>query len=130
MVNDIISDMLTRIRNANRVKHYITEIPYTRLTEDIAIILQSNGFISHYVKKEKESTFLLYLKYSGKDRKPVITEITRVSKPGMRVYTKSKNLPIILDNLGIAILSTSQGLMTNIEARKQKIGGEILCYVS
>jgi small subunit ribosomal protein S8 len=131
VVTDTISDMLTRIRNANMVKHQIVQIPATKMSLAIAEILKSEGFIKDfesYTQNEKKY-FLISLKYVGKSRKPVICKIERVSKPGLRVYSKAKELPRILDNLGIAILSTSKGVMTNLKAKELGIGGEVLCYI-
>lgn len=131
MVNDIISDMLTRIRNANLVKHQIVQIPLTRMSLAIAEILKEEGFIEDFENYEENNKkyLLISLKYIGKSRKPVICKIERISKPGLRVYSNSKSLPKVLDNLGIAIISTSKGLMTNLKARELGIGGEILCYI-
>ena len=131
MITDTISDMLTRIRNATMVKHQIVQIPVTKLSLSIAKILREEGFIEDFedYKEDKQDFLLLSLKYSGKSRKPVINEIKRISKPGLRVYKKSKELPIVLDNLGIAIMSTSKGVMTNIKAKDLGIGGEVLCYI-
>ncbi len=131
MVNDTISDMLTRIRNANMVKHQIVEIPFTKISLGISLILKEEGFIEDfdiYVEKSRKNLLLL-LKYKGKSREPVITSIQRVSRPGLRVYRNAKKLPRVLANLGIAIVSTPQGLMTNLKAKKLGIGGEILCYI-
>lgn len=131
MVNDTISDMLTRIRNANMVRHQIVQIPSTKMSLAIASILKEEGFIEdfeNYVENNKKY-LLISLKYLGKLRKPVIVKIERVSKPGLRIYSNSKKLPRILDGLGIAIISTSKGVMTNLEAKKLGIGGEILCYI-
>lgn len=131
MVNDTISDMLTRIRNANMVKHQIVEIPFTKISLGISLILKEEGFIEDfdiYVEKSRKNLLLL-LKYKGKSREPVITAIQRVSRPGLRVYRNAKKLPRVLANLGIAIVSTPQGLMTNLKAKKLGIGGEILCYI-
>jgi small subunit ribosomal protein S8 len=131
MVTDTISDMLTRIRNANMVKHQIVQIPDTKMSLAIAKILKEEGFIEDFENYEenKFKYLLLSLKYSGKSRKPVICMIKRISKPGLRVYSNSKELPKVLDNLGIAIISTSRGVMTNLNAKKLGIGGEILCYI-
>lgn len=131
MVNDTISDMLTRIRNANMVKHQIVEIPFTKISLAIGLILKEEGFIEDfniYLEKSRKNLLIL-LKYKGKSREPVITTIQRVSKPGLRVYRNAKKLPRVLANLGIAIVSTPQGLMTNLKAKKLGIGGEILCYI-
>ena len=131
MVNDTISDMLTRIRNANMVKHQIVEIPFTKISLGISLILKEEGFIEDfdiYFEKSRKNLLLL-LKYKGKSREPVITAIQRISRPGLRVYKNAKKLPKVLANLGIAIVSTPQGLMTNLKAKKLGIGGEILCYI-
>lgn len=131
MVTDTISDMLTRIRNATMVKHQIVQIPVTKMSLAIASILKDEGFIEDFeIYTENSRNYLLIsLKYKGKQRKSVITKIERISKPGLRVYTGAKKLPKVLGNLGIAIISTSQGVMTNLEAKKLGIGGEILCYI-
>ena len=131
MVNDTISDMLTRIRNANLVKHQIVQIPATKMSLAIAQILKEEGFIEdfeNYLENDKKY-LLMSLKYTGSNRKPVICKIERISKPGLRVYSNSKELPKILDNLGIAIISTSKGVMTNFKAKELGIGGEVLCYI-
>jgi small subunit ribosomal protein S8 len=131
VVTDTISDMLTRIRNANMVKHQIVQIPATKMSLAIAEILKEEGFIEdfeNYTENEKKY-LLISLKYSGKSRKPVICKIERVSKPGLRVYSNSNKLPRILDDLGIAIISTSKGVMTNLKAKELGIGGEVLCYI-
>lgn len=131
MVTDTISDMLTRIRNANMVKHQIVQIPATKMSLAIAEILKNEGFIEDFESyNENEKKYLLIsLKYVGKSRKPVICKIERVSKPGLRVYSKANQLPRILDNLGIAIISTSSGVMTNLKAKELGVGGEVLCYI-
>ena len=131
MVTDTISDMLTRIRNANMVKHQIVQIPATKMSSAIAKILKEEGFIEDFedYTENKQKYLLISLKYIGKSRKPVISQITRVSKPGLRIYSNSKILPRVLDNLGIAIISTSKGVMTNIKAKDLGIGGEVLCYI-
>ena len=131
MVNDTISDTLTRIRNANMVKHQIVQIPATKMSLEIARILKEEGFIEDFESYEenKRKYLLISLKYIGKTRKPVICKIERVSKPGLRVYSNSKKLPKVLDNLGIAIISTSKGIMTNLKAKELGIGGEVLCYI-
>mgnify|MGYP001555798273 FL=1 len=131
MVNDTISDMLTRIRNATMVKHQIVQIPATRMSLAIAKILKEEGFIQEFesYSEDNKNYLLISLKYTGKSRQSVIYKIKRVSKPGLRIYSNSKKLPRVLDNLGIAIISTSQGVMTNIKAKKLGIGGEVLCYI-
>ena len=132
MVNDTISDMLTRIRNANMVKHQIVQIPATKMSAIIAKILKEEGFVKDFENYEEDNRkyLLISLKYTGKTRESVICKIERVSKPGLRVYASSKKLPKVLDNLGIAIVSTSKGVMTNLKAKELGIGGEILCYIS
>lgn len=131
MVTDTISDMLTRIRNATMVKHQIVQIPATKMSLAIASILKDEGFIEDFESyTENQFKYLLIsLKYIGKSRQPVICKIKRVSKPGLRVYSNSKELPRVLDNLGIAIISTSNGVMTNLKAKELGIGGEVLCYI-
>ena len=131
MVNDTISDMLTRIRNATMVKHQIVQIPSTKMSLAIAKILKDEGFIEDFegYVENKKNYVLLSLKYFGKSRKSVISKIERVSKPGLRVYSNSKELPRVLNDLGIAILSTSKGVMTNLKAKELGIGGEVLCYL-
>lgn len=131
MVNDTVSDMLTRIRNSNMIKHQIVQIPSTKMSVAIAEILKEEGFIEDfesYIENNK-NYLLLSLKYIGKSRTSVISKIKRISKPGLRVYSNSKELPRVLNDLGIAIISTSKGLMTNIKARELGIGGEVLCYI-
>ena len=131
MINDTISDMLTRIRNANMVKHRIVQIPFTKMSIAIVKILKEEGFIEdfeNYMENNKKQ-LLISLKYVGKSRQPVISKIERISKPGLRVYKNSKQLPKVLDNLGISIISTSKGVMTNLKAKKLGIGGEVICYI-
>ena len=131
MVTDTISDILTRIRNAIMVKHQIVQIPVTKMSLAITSILKEEGFIEDFESYEenKQKYLLLSLKYLGKSRKSVISKIQRISKPGLRVYKNSKELPNVLDNLGIAILSTSKGIMTNLKAKELGVGGEVLCYI-
>jgi small subunit ribosomal protein S8 len=131
VVTDIISDMLTRIRNANQVKHQIVQIPATKMSVAIAEILKDEGFIEDF-EIYNEGLFkylLLSLKYKGKSREPIISQIERIIKPGSRVYASAKKLPKVLGDLGIAIISTSNGVMTNLKAKELGIGGEILCYI-
>ena len=131
MVTDTISDMLTRIRNANMVKHQIVQIPSTKMSLAITEILKAEGYIEDFEQySENNKNYLLVsLKYIGKSRQPVICKLERVSKPGLRVYSSSKELPKVLNNLGIAIISTSKGVMTNLKAKELGIGGEVLCYI-
>ena len=134
MVTDSISDILTRIRNANMVKHQIVEIPLSKMSKAIVTILKEEGFIEDFeiFDTELETTgphLLISLKYKGKSREPVICKIKRISKPGLRVYANTKKLPKVLNGLGIAIISTSKGVMTNLKAKELGIGGEVLCYI-
>lgn len=130
VMTDPIADMLTRIRNANSVLHEKVEVPGSNIKESIAAILKSEGFIKDYEKvaDSKQGIIRIALKY-GPDRDKVITGIKRISKPGLRVYAKKDQLPRVLGGLGIAIISTSQGLMTDKAARKAGLGGEVLAYV-
>ncbi len=130
MVNDTVADMLTRIRNANAMKYKTVEIPGTKLTKGIADILTKEGFIAGYdVNKLAVGEMLVVnLKYS-KTKERVINGLKRISKPGLRVYAKADEMPRVLNGLGIAIVSTSEGLMTDKEARAKKIGGEVLAYI-
>lgn len=129
--NDTIADMLTRIRNACLVKHQTTNVPSTRMTRSIAKVLKDEGFIADYEETGEgvKKYLVVSLKYKGKNRQPIITAMKRVSKPGLRVYSNCKELPRVLGGIGIAIISTSSGIMTDREARRQGIGGEVLCYV-
>ena len=131
MVTDHISDMLTRIRNANMVKHQIVQIPFTKMSLAIAEILKNEGYIENFenFRENNRKYLLISLKYIGKNRQPVISKLKRISKPGLRIYTNSKQLPTVLDNLGIAIISTSKGVITNLKAKELGVGGEILCYI-
>ena len=131
MVTDTISDMLTRIRNASMVKHQIVQIPASRMSLAIGDILKTEGFIEDFESytENGKKYILISLKYLGKSRKSVISKIERVSKPGLRIYSNAKQLPKVLDNLGIAIISTSKGVMTNLKAKELGIGGEVLCYI-
>ena len=131
MVNDTISDLLTRIRNANNTKHHLVQVLSSKVTKNIVAILKEEGFIDdfEYITTDRNPYILISLKYVGKQKKPVITYLERISKPGIRVYTNSGNIPMVLGNLGITILSTSQGIMTGNSAKTLKIGGEILCNI-
>lgn len=130
MNTDPIADMLTRIRNANMVSHTSVEMPSSKLKVQLARLLKEEGFISDYKEKEVGKFLVLEitLKYDSKN-KPVISKLERVSKPGLRSYSKAKNLPKVLGGMGIAIVSTSKGLLTDRKARKENIGGEVLCYI-
>jgi len=130
MNTDPIADMLTRIRNANLVSHETVEMPSSKLKVELAKLLKEEGYIVDYTVKEvgKFKFLSIVLKYDSK-RKPVISNLKRISKPGLRNYCKSKNLPKVLGGLGIAIVTTSKGLFTDRKARKENIGGEVICYV-
>ena len=131
MTNDTVADMLTRIRNANLARHQIVAIPSTKMTKAIAKVLSDEGLIDSFEELNNglRGSLLLSLKYNGFERKPVIEKIQSVSKPGLRVYSSSKKMPRVLGGFGTAIISTSCGLMTDREARRQVVGGEILCYI-
>ena len=131
MSHDSVADMLTKIRNASLVKHQIVQLPLTNLTKEIAKVLLSEGFIVSFeeLKNGANSSLLLVLKYTGKDRIPKITNIQRVSKPGLRVYKNSKKMPRVLGGFGTAIISTSKGSVTDQFARQENIGGEVLCFI-
>ncbi len=129
--NDTIADMLTRIRNSCMARHQTTQVPSTKMTRSIAKVLKDEGFIADYEEGGEGigRHLVLSLKYKGKTRRPIITALKRVSKPGLRVYSNRKELPRVLGGIGIAIISTSSGIMTDREARRQGLGGEVLCYV-
>ena len=130
VVTDTIADMLTRIRNANSMGYEEVSVPSSKLKVELARILKEEGFIKDYkvVSEGVEKNILLTLKYGNKKER-VITGLKRISKPGLRVYVKSDEVPKVLNGLGIAIMSTSKGIMTDKEARKQNLGGEVLAYV-
>lgn len=129
--NDTIADMLTRIRNSCMARHQTTEIPSTKMTRSIAKVLRDEGFIANYEEAGEgiKKSLVLSLKYNTKTRNPTIRTLKRVSRPGLRVYKNRKELPRVLGGIGIAIISTSRGVMTDREARLQGVGGEVLCYV-
>ena len=129
-MTDPIADMLTRIRNANTVGHTSVEMPSSKLKIQLAKVLKEEGFITDYEEKKvgKFKVLTITLKYDAKN-KPIITKLERVSKPGLRNYSKAKNLPKVLGGMGIAVVSTSKGLLTDRKARKENLGGEVLCYV-
>lgn len=130
VMSDPIADMLTRIRNANTVRHETVEIPASTIKKEIAEILKKEGFIrdAEYIEDNKQGIIRLFLKY-GPNNERVISGLKRISKPGLRVYTKSTEVPRVLGGLGIAIISTSKGIMTDKDARQSKAGGEVICYV-
>lgn len=131
-MTDPIADMLTRVRNANIAMHDEVSMPSSKLKEALAEVLHSEGYITAYTAEESTSTpgrkLTITMKYSP-ERERVISGIKRISKPGLRVYKKSDEIPRVLGGLGVAVLSTSKGLVTDREARKGKVGGEVLCYV-
>jgi small subunit ribosomal protein S8 len=131
-MTDPLADMLTRIRNANVAMHDEVRMPSSKLKESLAAVLEKEGYISAFHVSDNTdrpgSTLVVEMKYSP-ERERVISGVRRVSKPGLRVYTKADKIPRVLGGLGVAVLSTSQGLMTDREARKRRMGGEILCYV-
>ena len=130
VVTDTIADMLTRIRNANAMRYTNVSVPASNLKIEVARILKEEGYIEDYkiVKEDVQGTIELTLKYGDKKER-VITGLKRISKPGLRVYAKSNEIPKVLNGLGIAIISTSKGIMTDKEARKQNLGGEVLAYI-
>ena len=130
MNTDPIADMLTRIRNANTVSHATVEVPASKLKVQLAKLLKEEGFIADYEVKEEGNfkVIVITLKYEA-NGKPVITKLQRVSKPGLRHYSKAKNLEKVLGGMGIAVVSTPKGLLTDRKARKENVGGEVLCHV-
>lgn len=129
VMTDPIADMLTRIRNATIVRDKVVEIPASKIKKELARIFKEEGYIqdSEMVDDGKQGVIRVYLKYNGKEN--VITGIKRISKPGLRVYAQKEEIPKVLGGLGIAVLSTSQGIMTDRKARTEGIGGEVICYV-
>ena len=128
---DVVADMLTRLRNANAAKHDKVDVPASKLKTSIADILYNEGYISKYefLKDKKQGMLRIFLKYVDAKKNPVIMSLKRVSKPGLRLYYSCKDLPKVMKGLGIAILSTSKGVMTDREARKRNVGGEVLAFV-
>jgi small subunit ribosomal protein S8 len=129
-MTDPIADMLTRIRNANMVRHEKLEVPASKIKRDIAEILKKEGFVRdvEFIEDNKQGIIRIFLKYGGNNER-VITGLKRISKPGLRVYAKTGEVPRVLNGLGIAIVSTSQGVFTDKEARAKQVGGEVLAYV-
>lgn len=130
MMTDPIADLLTRIRNANMVRHATVDIPASKTKKSIVEILLKEGFISNYemVTVDNHEAIRVTMKY-GADKSRVITGIKRISKPGLKVYAKRNELPKVLGGLGVAVISTSKGIITDKEARKLQVGGEVICYV-
>ncbi|MFN8353833.1 MAG: 30S ribosomal protein S8 [Spirosomataceae bacterium] len=131
MTTDPIADYLTRLRNAIKARHRIVEIPASNIKKEITKVLYDKGFIQNYKFEDNsvQGTIKIALKYNPVTKQPAILSLTRISKPGLRKYTGSSRLPRVLNGLGIAILSTSKGVMTDKEARTLNVGGEVLCYV-
>ena len=129
-MTDPIADMLTRIRNANMVKHETVDVPASNMKKEIARILLEEGFIRGYdvIEDGKQGIIRIQLKY-GQMSERVITGLKRISKPGMRVYAANQEIPKVLNGLGISIISTSKGILTDKQARKENVGGEVICYV-
>lgn len=129
-MTDPIADFLTRVRNANLARHEVVEAPASKIKKSIAEILKAEGFIRdfEYINDNKQGVIRVFLKY-GEDRNRVITGIQRISKPGLRKYAKAEELPKVLNGLGIAIISTSAGVITDKEARSKQVGGEVIAYV-
>ncbi|MUV38096.1 30S ribosomal protein S8 [Lentibacillus sp. JNUCC-1] len=130
VMTDPIADMLTRIRNANMVRHEKLELPASAIKKEIADILKREGFVRdyEYVEDNKQGILRIFLKY-GANNERVITGLKRISKPGLRVYAKADEVPRVLNGLGIAVVSTSHGVLSDKEARSQAVGGEVLAYV-
>lgn len=129
-MSDVIADMLTRIRNANDAKHATVDIPASNMKKSIAEILVNEGYIKSYqiIEDGKQGTIRVTLKY-GKDKSKVIRGLRRVSKPGLRIYASCEDMPRVMNGLGIAIVSTSKGIMTDKQARKENVGGEVIAFV-
>jgi len=130
VMTDPIADLLTRIRNANMVRHEKLEVPASNMKKEIAEILKREGFIRdvEYIEDNKQGIIRIFLKY-GQNNERVITGLKRISKPGLRVYAKADEVPRVLNGLGIALVSTSQGVVTDKEARAKQVGGEVLAYI-
>ncbi|NGX34502.1 MAG: 30S ribosomal protein S8 [Candidatus Anoxychlamydiales bacterium] len=126
--NDPIAEFLTKIRNAQKAQHKHVDITLNKMKINMAKILKEQGFIENFIQNEKQRKMRLFLKYS-KNRKGIITQLKRISKPGRRMYAPKDKLPRVLGGIGLAIVSTSKGVMTDNQARKLKVGGEILCYI-
>ncbi|MBM7588291.1 small subunit ribosomal protein S8 [Bacillus pakistanensis] len=129
-MTDPIADLLTRIRNANMVRHEKLEVPASNIKKEIAEILKREGFVRdvEFVEDSKQGVIRIFLKY-GSNNERVITGVKRISKPGLRVYAKANEVPKVLNGLGVALVSTSQGVITDKEARAKQVGGEVLAYV-
>lgn len=130
MMTDPIADFLTRIRNANMAYHEKVEVPASRVKRAMAEILKNEGYIKdyEYIEDGKQGILRIYLKY-GPNKERVITGLKRISRPGLRIYAKKDQLPRVLGGLGIAVISTSKGIMTDKQARREGLGGEVICYI-
>ncbi|MCK5218381.1 30S ribosomal protein S8 [bacterium] len=130
LVSDPIADLLTRMRNANRASHEKVDIPFSRMKQEIVRLIKDEGFIRNYrmLEGRPQGTLRVFLKY-GPNRERVIKDLKRISKPGRRIYTSAESIPKVLGGLGVAILSTSQGMMTDRQARRARLGGEVICYI-
>jgi len=130
-MTDPVADMLTRIRNANTAGHDTVDIPASKVKKSIAEILKSEGYIENYSFNEddKQGIISIEMKYGGDKKEKVISGLKKISKPGLKVYAKSDDVPKVLGGLGIAIISTSSGVISDSEARKLRVGGEVICYV-
>ncbi len=132
MNTDPIADYLTRIRNAIKARHSIVEIPASNIKKEITKVLHEKGYIRQYKFDDQakvQGTIKIALKYNADTKQPAIVKLQRISKPGLRKYAGHENLPEVINGLGISILSTSKGIMSDKEARKMKLGGEVLCYI-
>lgn len=129
-MSDPIADLLTRIRNANRANHEKVDIPFSKMKQEIVRLIKEEGFVKNYklLEDKRQGTIRVFMKY-GPNREHVIKDMKRVSKPGCRVYTSADRIPRVLGGLGVAILSTSKGIMTDRQARRARVGGEVLCYL-
>ena len=128
-MTDPIADFLTRIRNAQMAKSKVVEIPSSNMKKSITKILYDNGYILNYKFDDEKDIIKIALKYNLQTKQPVIKRLERISRPGLRKYTSVENMPRVLNGLGIAVISTSQGVMTNKEATAKNLGGEVLCYI-
>lgn len=129
-MSDSVSDLLTRLRNANRANHEKVDIPFSKMRQEIIRLIKEEGFVKNfkYLEDKRQGTIRVFMKY-GPNRERVIKDLKRVSKPGCRVYTNADRIPRVLGGLGVAILSTSKGIMTDRQARRARVGGEVLCYI-
>ncbi len=130
-ISDVIADMLTRIRNANSAKHETVDIPASNMKKAIAQILVDEGYVKEYkvIEDGKQGIIRIALKYQGASRTPVLQGLRRVSKPGLRIYSSSEDMPRVMKGIGTAIVSTSKGVMTDKAARKENVGGEVLAFI-